>query len=134
MSDKEKKRGVPDEWKEPSQRAFDEVNEAVGDFTKELEESGPSSDYEARDRVVFRGEDPRFRGRKGTVVGHSFVAPEESCNAGEVCRGVAMDSGAVVTVSQRNLKRARGVSVSLSGISQEKWDAIFGSKKKRKPS
>ncbi len=120
---------IDDNWREPSEKAAREISEHAEDFASELVKSGPPSEFSANERVEL-GKGARLpsgtlEGREGRVVGQSFIAGPDSPHKGELCRGVELSDGRVVTTPEKHIRRSRS-AVGYSHISQERWDAIFG--------
>ena len=139
----EKTNPVPVEEQAPSDRARKQIDERVHEFRAGVHKATAGlSDYDQGDEVevkesarygsVTEGAERDALGRKGRVVGQAYVGAEGTQHAGKVCRGVMLENGELITTSEEKLRSYSRTAVSFSHVSQERWDAIFNKKKRRK--
>lgn len=134
---------VPDNWREPSAKAAREIDEQVNDWARDaVHVDADKSEFLPSARVFLREGERDAAGQlvggsEGVVIGAPFTMPNEpdpngrkSRHAGKVCRAVLLDDGRAVHTPEERLSSGR-LSVGFSGISQERWDHIFGRKRRR---
>ena len=135
---------IPVEDQAPSAAAKKRIDERLEETRRELvqETEAEMSEFGQGDEVEFRDEtkyesltshaNRDAAGQEGRVVGQAFVAGSDSKHRGQVCRGVMLRNGDLVTTPERKLKKSTRASVTFSNcISQERWDGIFGKKTRR---